>query len=216
MEGVTRAQHEQDFARLNTSMELLNTKFDSLLAIIHNTAPGHGPHSLCNVGDRLHPNRQSVSHPPSTATPALISPPTPLIPLSTSHQAPVMRRCIPELSRRSNEPIWKAVVRDWLLADPARGLDTPLGQWPKEWYTKKSRPEHASKYNQRRLIALEYLETCVPQVPTMYCPLTHLTFRCSGDDVKFLEYYPKSETQGIRKLLEAIRERTERRRKKHH
>ena len=168
MEGVTRAQHEQDFTTLSTSMELLNSKVDSILVAIHTSPHGHAPQG----NDQLHPTRRTVPHLPSTAAAMPISLPTPVIPPPTSDLPPVARHCIPALKQQGNEPKWKGVVRDWQLADPTRGLDTPLGQWPKEWYSDKSRMVHASKYNQRRLIALEYLEMCVPQAPTLYYPLT--------------------------------------------
>jgi hypothetical protein len=51
---------------------------------------------------------------------------------------------------------WKDIVEHWLVGDPDRGLNTPLKDWPKEWY-QGANQRFASKYQQRATIALEFV-----------------------------------------------------------
>jgi len=75
--------------------------------------------------------------------------------------APVPSRIIPKVP--DGEEGWKQVIRDWEHADPSRSLTVPLKDWPPAWY---SRSECASATlgslrNQRKIIALEFIDTCV-------------------------------------------------------
>jgi hypothetical protein len=51
---------------------------------------------------------------------------------------------------------WKDIVEHWLVGNPDRGLNTPLKDWPKEWYQGVNR-WFTSKYQQRATIALEFV-----------------------------------------------------------
>jgi hypothetical protein len=51
---------------------------------------------------------------------------------------------------------WKDIVEHWLVGDPDRGLNTPLKDWPKEWYQGANR-WFASKYYWRATMALEFV-----------------------------------------------------------
>jgi len=88
--------------------------------------------------------------------------PAPCNATTPSHRpAPVPSRIIPKVP--DGEEGWKQVVRDWEHADPSRSLTVPLKDWPPAWY---SRSECASATlgslrNQRKIIALEFIDTCV-------------------------------------------------------
>ncbi|KAG0703100.1 hypothetical protein DFH29DRAFT_998728 [Suillus ampliporus] len=53
---------------------------------------------------------------------------------------------------------WKYIVQHWTEADPAHGLHVALRDWPAEWLRGKNKAIFGSKYHQRALIALEFLE----------------------------------------------------------
>ena len=53
---------------------------------------------------------------------------------------------------------WRIIVDHWLHGDAARGLHTPLKDWPREWLQGPNKI-FAQKHFDRRVIALEFLET---------------------------------------------------------
>lgn len=53
---------------------------------------------------------------------------------------------------------WKYIVRHWTEADPGRGLHVALRDWPAEWLRGKNKAIFGSKYHQRAMIALEFLD----------------------------------------------------------
>ncbi|KAK0478832.1 hypothetical protein IW261DRAFT_1337060, partial [Armillaria novae-zelandiae] len=80
--------------------------------------------------------------------------PTPREPCSSRPQAPpIPGVVIPDIGKGPG--IWRKVVKQWEVGEPLQGLQ-PLHDWPKEWYTGSQRTKTGSKYNQRKLIALEY------------------------------------------------------------
>lgn len=64
-------------------------------------------------------------------------------------------------TRSAKEYSWCIIVSHWVHGDPERGLNIPLKDWPKEWYTDKNRL-FASKRGQREDIALEFQDMWVP------------------------------------------------------
>ena len=84
-----------------------------------------------------------------------ISPPTPFQAAPAATTNPVMKpfALIPDVPRGATG--WLTVVKDWEEADPSRSLTLPLKDWPEEW---RKRNELGSKYNQRRLIATEFID----------------------------------------------------------
>ena len=52
---------------------------------------------------------------------------------------------------------WKEVVRHWQEGAPELNLHVPLKDWPYEYTRGQNRGLH-SKYNQRRIIATEFLD----------------------------------------------------------
>lgn len=53
---------------------------------------------------------------------------------------------------------WKYIVEHWTEADLGRDLHVALQDWPAEWLRGKRKDIFNSKYHQRALIALEFLE----------------------------------------------------------
>jgi len=51
---------------------------------------------------------------------------------------------------------WKDIIQHWLVGDPARGLKTPLKDWPQGWYQGPNR-KLAAQYQQRAVVALEFI-----------------------------------------------------------
>ncbi|KAG1759372.1 hypothetical protein EDD22DRAFT_849297 [Suillus occidentalis] len=80
---------------------------------------------------------------------------------------------------------WKQIVQHWLEGDPTRGLHHPLRDWPADWIRGKNKALFASKYKQRAVIALEFLD------------------RYSGNEALFLAAYPEA-NEGHTGLLRAI------------
>ncbi|KAG1840392.1 hypothetical protein F4604DRAFT_1598900 [Suillus subluteus] len=81
---------------------------------------------------------------------------------------------------------WRYIVRHWTEADPRRGLHVALQDWPAEWLKGKNKAIFGSKYHQRALIALEFLE------------------QYQGNESAFLAAYPEYE-EGHTALLTAIK-----------
>ncbi|KAF7797065.1 hypothetical protein EIP86_008257 [Pleurotus ostreatoroseus] len=108
--------------------------------------------------------------------------------------APVPQATIPDLPRpRKNQPstAWKVAIEQWRHGDPAKGLNTPLRDWPADWYSGAMSRFTGAKYGQRRDIASEYE-------------------RLGNDDDAFLAAYP-SATEGFRALLVDIKKAREER-----
>jgi hypothetical protein len=53
---------------------------------------------------------------------------------------------------------WRIIVDHWLHGDAARGLHTPLKDWPREWLQGPNKI-FAQKHFDRRVIALKFLKT---------------------------------------------------------
>lgn len=53
---------------------------------------------------------------------------------------------------------WKWWVRDWVKADPSRGLPVALRDWESQWYSGKNRTLFGTVYGQRKRVAIEYYE----------------------------------------------------------
>jgi hypothetical protein len=53
---------------------------------------------------------------------------------------------------------WRIIVGHWQHGDPSRGLHTALKDWPREWLQGPNKI-FAQKHFDRRVIALEFLET---------------------------------------------------------
>ena len=66
----------------------------------------------------------------------------------------------PSGNRRPKSESWRDIIKHWTEGDPALGLHTPLRDWPSNWIRGNNRV-FATKYQQRSLIALEFLERCV-------------------------------------------------------
>ncbi|KAG1781061.1 hypothetical protein EV702DRAFT_1193898 [Suillus placidus] len=81
---------------------------------------------------------------------------------------------------------WKYIVQHWTEADPGRGLHVALRDWPAEWLRGKNKAIFGSKYHQRALIALEFLE------------------QYQGNESVFLAAYPEC-TEGHTALLAAVK-----------
>ncbi|KAL4071195.1 hypothetical protein V8B97DRAFT_2104394 [Scleroderma yunnanense] len=79
---------------------------------------------------------------------------------------------------------WRDVIQHWEKGVPEKRLP-PLRDWPYE-YTHGPNRNLQSKYNQRRIIALEFLN------------------RYKGDEKKFVEAYEVAVQKGITSLLHAI------------
>ncbi|KAG0694080.1 hypothetical protein DFH29DRAFT_1006668 [Suillus ampliporus] len=80
---------------------------------------------------------------------------------------------------------WKQIIQHWLKGDPACGLHLPLRDWPGEWIRGKNKDLFATKYKQRSVIALEFLE------------------RYDGNEAAFMAAYPEAD-DGHTALLRAI------------
>ncbi|KAG1885796.1 hypothetical protein F4604DRAFT_1573111 [Suillus subluteus] len=81
---------------------------------------------------------------------------------------------------------WRYIVRHWTEADPRRGLHVALRDWPAKWLKGKNKAIFGSKYHQRALIALEFLE------------------QYQGNESAFLAAYPEYE-EGHTALLTAVK-----------
>lgn len=56
---------------------------------------------------------------------------------------------------------WSDIVHQWRHGWPERNI-IPLCQWPREWLIGVNKPIYGALYNQRKVIALEFIETYVP------------------------------------------------------
>ncbi|KAG9313358.1 hypothetical protein JVU11DRAFT_5673 [Chiua virens] len=90
----------------------------------------------------------------------------------------------PNGGRRPKGESWRDIVKHWIKGDPVLGLHTPLKDWPPDW-TRGCNRVFAPKYQQRAVIALEFIE------------------RFHSNDARFLAAYPEAE-QGHSALLRAI------------
>jgi hypothetical protein len=52
---------------------------------------------------------------------------------------------------------WQQNIKDWEVADPERLLLTPLRDWKEEWYTGEHKRRYGTKYSQRKVIPLEFI-----------------------------------------------------------
>jgi hypothetical protein len=74
-----------------------------------------------------------------------------------SRPVPAQGRVIPRVYGADG---WRQVLKDWEHPDNSRSLAVALKDWPEEWYSRatSSSKDYGSLYNQRRLIATEYIE----------------------------------------------------------
>lgn len=66
----------------------------------------------------------------------------------------------PDGGRRAKSESWRDIVKHWNEGDPALGLHTPLKDWHSDW-TRGNNRLFASKYQQRSVIALEFINRLV-------------------------------------------------------
>ncbi|KAG1883365.1 hypothetical protein F4604DRAFT_1920566 [Suillus subluteus] len=81
---------------------------------------------------------------------------------------------------------WRYIVQHWTEANPGRGLHVALRDWPAAWLKGKNKAIFGSKYHQRALIALEFLE------------------QYQGNESAFLAAYPEYK-EGHTALLTAVK-----------
>ncbi|KZP03242.1 hypothetical protein FIBSPDRAFT_1019175 [Athelia psychrophila] len=72
--------------------------------------------------------------------------------------SPAVVQIIPRVP--NGESGWRQVVKDWENADPNRGLDVPLRDWPASWYSRSSSTNstQGALQNNRKMIAYEHHE----------------------------------------------------------
>ena len=67
--------------------------------------------------------------------------------------------CIPAVPKDVKlEEGWKWWVKDWENADPHWGLEKPLCEWKKEYYSGQNHVKFGVKYGQQKRVALEYIQ----------------------------------------------------------
>lgn len=103
------------------------------------------PHLIGMFSSPLFSNHQNQTPYTSSQTTA----PPPLVP-------PKRHLIIPNIAKGVDA--WKQVINDWEYSDPTRSLVTPLSEWT-EADLRESKM--GSKYNQRKLIATEFIEMYV-------------------------------------------------------
>ncbi|KAK0489204.1 hypothetical protein IW261DRAFT_1557697 [Armillaria novae-zelandiae] len=146
------------------------------------------PSSFVNLGVVL-PTPASQNFTYATSHSLTGMSPTPREPRSSRPQAPpIPGVVIPDIGKGPG--IWRKAVKQWEVGEPLQGLQ-PLRDWPKEWYTGSQRTKTGSKYNQRKLIALEYQR---------YEQL-------GAVDAVFIAEYPEA-NESVGKLLSAIRKQS--------
>ncbi|KAG0693862.1 hypothetical protein DFH29DRAFT_815938 [Suillus ampliporus] len=145
----------------------------------------------------LHPSTQPLSQSPHTTIsssrpPVSTRPPSgPVQSLSqitcngTNGFRPLPEKglLIPDLPPQKG--LLEQIIQHWLKGDPACGLHLPLRDWPGEWIRGKNKDLFATKYKQRSVIALEFLE------------------RYDGNEAAFMAAYPEAD-DGHTALLRAI------------
>jgi hypothetical protein len=65
---------------------------------------------------------------------------------------------LPNGTHSSKNESWRIIVEHWQYGDAARGLHTALKDWPREWLQGPNKI-FAQKHFDRRVIALEFIET---------------------------------------------------------
>jgi hypothetical protein len=85
---------------------------------------------------------------------------TPIVP----RPLPSSGRIIPKVPR--GEHGWRTVISDWEEGDESRSLPVPLKDWPQEWYSCEAGRTLGTLYNNRRLIATEFIKQCVHPLQT--------------------------------------------------
>jgi hypothetical protein len=123
------------------------------LVSLHSTAP---PTNITRAGEHSGSNLTVRMFQPNQPTPpSLLGRSSESGLLLTGALPPGL--CIPKRSEVDKADRWKAYVRDWEEADPARGLTVALKDWPKDWYTGKQRVQFATLRSTRALIAEEFI-----------------------------------------------------------
>lgn len=175
MAPVTLAQHRHDVLGLENKLTALGATLETKMdAMVDNIL------TVVRSGFPVPPSPTRITAPPSHFPSAPLAPelarvvvpgpsasPSPLRPrVQLPQPGDAIPTSLPEPKYCDGEPKYLAVVRDWKFADPSRGLYHALKDWEPEWYswgTVGSRL-HGAKYSQRRWIALEFIERCVPSV----------------------------------------------------
>ncbi|KAL4069530.1 hypothetical protein J3A83DRAFT_4189293 [Scleroderma citrinum] len=70
-------------------------------------------------------------------------------------RVPVIRK---DDTRTPRSESWEDIVRHWREGEGRLGLTVPLKDWPHSWYNGPHGRKFNSKYYQRKLIAMEYLD----------------------------------------------------------
>lgn len=97
------------------------------------TFPPASPDTAQSAGITQYQSVQASSQPLSEDIPVLVIPKVP----------------------RGSETAWEQVIRDWDHPDPSRFLTIAMSEWTEEWINANNVRSH---YNQRSLIAIEYIE----------------------------------------------------------
>ncbi|KZP09244.1 hypothetical protein FIBSPDRAFT_900621 [Athelia psychrophila] len=132
--------------------------------------------------DKQTPNPNLMLIPTRPQTPSR----TPPANSNSTRISPAVVRIIPRVP--DGESGWRQVVKDWENADPNRGLDVPLRDWPASWYSRSSSTNstQGALRNNRKMIALEFINTY------------------ERHEANFMAAYPMHQ-DGITTLLAAIR-----------
>ncbi|KAF7799005.1 hypothetical protein EIP86_010235 [Pleurotus ostreatoroseus] len=140
-----------------------------------------------------HPSLQPPQMPPPFATPFVQHPTTAAHAIlnvqgniggkqNTRKVQPIEKAVIPNLRRGPRA--WRQAVDQWDQVDP--DTNYALKDWPKEWYTGEMGTYTGAKYDQRRMVALEFID------------------KYDRDEDVFLEEYPEA-NNGFAQLVDAIR-----------
>ncbi|KAH9830800.1 uncharacterized protein C8Q71DRAFT_842312 [Rhodofomes roseus] len=169
---------------------------------------GSGPHPSHRLppsnSEPVIPVQQSLSLAPSPLVPSWASSSTGSpFQLHRSHSLPVLSGIQPLTSlpppdaRVLNIPIlrdgkrdkanaWRDVIELWDVGIPSINV-MPLREWPREWLTGENKTRYAAKYQQRKVVAEEFIQ------------------RFARDEHAFLHAYPEA-GKGSTALLKAINE----------
>jgi len=105
---------------------------------------------------------------PNDTAPAMPLPPHAGAAQSTAGPVPPMGLVIPNIpvthpngTKTPKSEAWRDVVRHWTVGEPRLNLFVPLKDWPHHYYNGRYGWQHNTKYYQRSIIALEFLNEYV-------------------------------------------------------
>ncbi|KAH9910809.1 uncharacterized protein B0H18DRAFT_894363 [Fomitopsis serialis] len=110
----------------------------------------------------------------------------PLAPSLPPPDARVLNIPILRDGKRDKANAWRDVIELWDVGIPSIKV-MPLREWPREWLTGENKTRYAAKYQQRKVIAEEFIQ------------------RFARNDHAFLHAYPEAE-KGVTVLLKTINE----------